>query len=53
MKKIQNNEMFAAFLLGSSELSFSTDSVGNIAGRKFTTFLYKNSVLKFINLKMK
>jgi len=31
---IQNNEMFAAFLMGSSELSFSTDSVGNIAGRK-------------------
>ncbi|XP_065899020.1 sorting nexin-14-like isoform X2 [Dysidea avara] len=33
MKKIQNNEMFAAFLMGSSEVLFSTDSVGNIAGK--------------------
>ena len=47
MKKIQNNEMFAAFLMGSSEVLFSTDSVGNIAGRKFT--IHFKTVLYFFH----
>jgi len=52
MKKIQNNEMFAAFLMGSSELSFSSDSVGNIAGRRVTIPVLENTVLSFHTFEM-